>query len=152
MKIYTNKLTDPNTRIRLGVGVIIARNEGEILLEKRSDNGLWGLPGGSVVPGESVINAAVREVKEETNLDICITGMLGVYSDPADSRIVKYPDNVVHLVDCIFKAKIISGKLQMSHESLDLRFFFQKDFPVDIAPPAIQVIQDYFEGKSVVFC
>ena len=54
--------------IRPGVSAIILTAEG-LLLQRRADNGLWGLPGGGVEPGESVTEALVREVREETGLD-----------------------------------------------------------------------------------
>ena len=56
-------------------------------LKKRSDNSMWGLSGGAIDPGESVINATIREAKEETNLDVEIDGLLGIYSEPSDGRI-----------------------------------------------------------------
>lgn len=150
--MYNNTLIDPQTTVKAGVGLIILDDEHRILLERRSDNGLWGLSGGAVEPGETILNAAIREAKEETNLDIKITGMLGVYSDPADGRIVTYPDNgdVRHLVDVIFIAEIISGKMRKSHESMDLRFFGPDSLPSDIAPPALRPLTDYTAGKMFV--
>ena len=55
---------------------------GRILLLRRKDNELWALPGGVMQPGETIAAAAVREAKEETNIDVEITGLVGVYSDP----------------------------------------------------------------------
>ena len=92
-----------NTSVRAGVGVFVLQEGGTILLEKRSDCGLWGLPGGKIEPGESIRQAAEREVLEETGLLIQITRLIGVYSDPA-GRIVTFPDDgdSVHLVDYNF--------------------------------------------------
>ena len=150
--MYSDKLHSPHATVKAGVGVIIMDSDNRILLERRSDNGLWGLSGGAIDPGETIINAAMREAKEETNLDIEITGMVGVYSDPADGRIVTYPDNgdVRHLVDVILTAKVISGKMRKSHESLDLSFFHRESLPSDIARPALRPIHDFLEGKTFV--
>ena len=152
-KMYASIVTDSNTTIRLGVGVIILDNESRILLEKRSDNGIWGLPGGAIDPGESVINATIREAKEETNLDVEIDGLLGIYSEPSDGRIVTYPDNgdVRHLVDVVFTALVmVSGQMKKSDESLDLKFFQPDLIPSSIVPLAIQPIRDYAANNKFI--
>jgi len=146
--MYAPKKPDANTRVKAGVGVIVVDEAGSILLERRSDNGMWGLPGGAIEAGESVRQAALREVQEETGLHIRITGLLGVYSEPA-GRIVTYPDkgDVAHLVDIAVIAEMISGKLTLSRESLELRFFPLDSLPPEIVPPAQQPIQDFVQGR-----
>lgn len=58
-----------------------------ILIERKNPPPGWALPGGFVDIGETTEQAAIREAKEETNLDIALTDLLGIYSDPArDSR------------------------------------------------------------------
>jgi ADP-ribose pyrophosphatase YjhB (NUDIX family) len=147
--MYAKKAADANTRVRVGVGVIVLDSRGWILLEKRSDCGMWGLPGGKIEPGESVTEAAVREVKEETGLNVEITRLLGVYSEP-ESHIVTFLDNgdVVHLVDILLEAKIRSGELSISSESEALQFFNPTALPWDIVPPALAPLQDFLEGKT----
>ena len=135
-------------RVRVGVGVVI-RGPGEtILLEKRRDCGWWGLPGGKVEPGESLVDAAVREVREETGLAVEVTHLIGVYSDPC-GRIVTYPDNddVVQLIDVVVGARVLSGSLMCSQESEEVRFFPPTQLPEEIVPPARQPIADAFEGQ-----
>jgi len=148
--MYSKKVIDPhNTHVKVGVGVIVVDDRGRVLLEKRSDNGMWGLPGGGIEPGESVYETAVREVKEEAGLDIEITGLVGVYSEPWAGRIVTYPDNgdVRHLVDIVLIAEMISGKMSISGESLDLRFFNPDSFPTELVPPAKKPLRDFVAGK-----
>ena len=65
------------------VNVAVTNDAGEILLIRRSDNGNWALPGGAVDLGESLTQAAVRETREETGVDCEITGLSGIYTDPA---------------------------------------------------------------------
>lgn len=145
--MYAPRLADAKTIVRVGVGVIVCNSRRQILLEKRSDCGWWGLPGGRIEPGESAIQAALREVKEETGLEVEITQLLGVYSEPAE-RIVTFPDNVVHLVDIVVAARIISGELQCSIESEQLQFFDPTALPSEIVPPARAPLQDFGQGKT----
>lgn len=147
--MYDRREADAHTLVKAGVGVIVTDGRGNILLERRSDNGLWGLPGGSIEPGESICRAACREIREETGLDIRITGLLGVYSEP-EKRIVTYPDNgdVAHLVDIVLTAEIMAGELTLSPESLELRFFPRDLLPEGIVPPAHQPLEDYRNGRS----
>lgn len=141
------------THVRTGVGIVILDAEIRILLELRSDCGLWGLIGGGVEAGESLQEAAHRETYEETGLSISITGLLGVYSGPTD-RIVTYSDNIVQLIDVIFTASVSGGSLRCSEESQSLEFFAYNDVPFNgaIVPPARQPIQDFLAGLSNVVC
>ena len=149
--MYAKRAADANTAVRAGVGVFVRDQRGWILLEKRSDCGLWGLPGGRIEPGESVITAAEREVKEETGFDIKVTRLIGIYSEP-EVRIVTFLDNgdVVHVIDIILEAQINSGELTCSQESEELRFFPKNSLPsaINIAPPARAPIDDYLKGLS----
>lgn len=65
----------------LGVNVVLFKNK-QVLLTKRSDLPIWCLPGGHVEAGESIVEAAIREVKEETGMEVSLVRMLGVYSRP----------------------------------------------------------------------
>ena len=138
-----------NIKVKAGVGAIILDSEKRILFEKRRDNGMWGLIGGGIKSGETVRQALKREAKEESGFDIEISELIGVYSKPSDGRIVTYPDNgdVVQLVDIIFVANIVSGKMRLSNESLKLEFFGYDNLPKDIVPPAVKPLQDYFAQK-----
>jgi 8-oxo-dGTP pyrophosphatase MutT (NUDIX family) len=118
--------------IRPGVTAVILTPEG-LLLQRRSDNGLWGLPGGSVEPGESVTEAVVREVREETGLDVRPTRLVGVYSAPELGQVTTYPDgNVIHYISSSFDCVVLGGTLTLNEESLELRYFDPEDLPVDL--------------------
>ncbi|MBI4735100.1 MAG: NUDIX domain-containing protein, partial [candidate division NC10 bacterium] len=122
------------TQLRPGVAAIISNGEGKILLQRRSDNGLWGLPGGSVEIGESVRDAIVREVREETGLTVEGVCLIGVYSDPK-VQVVRSPDgNVVHYISSVFACRILAGTLQTCDETLDLQFFDPAQLPEDLVP------------------
>ena len=66
------------------VDVVIPSEEGVVLIRRGSDpyEGMWALPGGFAEVGETVENAAVREAKEETNLEVELERLVGVYSEP----------------------------------------------------------------------
>ena len=77
---------DPNApqanSLVVAVTVIVRAEDGAILLIQRSDNGLWAAPGGAQELGETVTAAAIREVREETGLEVSVSGVSGIYSDP----------------------------------------------------------------------
>jgi ADP-ribose pyrophosphatase YjhB (NUDIX family) len=120
--------------IRPGVAAVIFE-DGGVLLQRRDDNGKWGLPGGGVEPGESVAAAVVREVREETGLEVEPLRLIGVYSDPANHQVVVYPDgNVIHYVSTVFECAIRGGALACGAESLELGFFPPDALPADTLP------------------
>jgi len=120
--------------IRPGVAAVIFQDE-RVLLQRRDDNRQWGLPGGSVEPGESVRTAVIREVHEETGLDVEPLRLIGVYSDPANHQIVTYPDgNVIHYVSSVFECAVRGGTLTCCEESLELAYFAPDALPADTLP------------------
>ncbi|OGB99005.1 MAG: hypothetical protein A3G35_17890 [candidate division NC10 bacterium RIFCSPLOWO2_12_FULL_66_18] len=139
------------TELRPGVAAIISNGEGKILLQRRSDNGLWGLPGGSVEIGESVRDAIMREVREETGLTVEVVRLIGVYSDPT-VQIVRYADgNVVHYISSVFACRILAGTLQTCDETLDLQFFDPAHLPEDLVPMHHLRVQDWTTNTPAAF-
>jgi ADP-ribose pyrophosphatase YjhB (NUDIX family) len=139
------------TQLRPAVAAIITDAEGKILLQRRSDNGLWGLPGGSVEIGESVHQAILREVREETGLTVEVLRLIGVYSDPR-FQVVRYPDDtVVHYVSILFGCRISSGTLQTCDETLDLKFFRSTQLPSDLMSMHRIRIEDAVANRPPAF-
>jgi ADP-ribose pyrophosphatase YjhB (NUDIX family) len=138
--------------IRPGVAVIIMDEEKRVLLQKRSDVGLWGIPSGHVEPGETVAEAAIREVQEETNLQIHILKLVGVYSEP-NSQVFKYPNGkTVHFITTCFLAEVIGGQLRCnSSESLDVRFFPITDLPSGLLDMHPKWLDDALANKNWSF-
>lgn len=128
-----------------GATVILLDEQKRILLQHRTDNGLWGLPGGIMELGETVEEAAKREVYEETGLTVLSLKLFGVYS--GSGQYYKYPngDEAFH-VAVTFIADRFEGCLHIDgDESRDLKFFGPGSLPVDIVPPDKPIIEDYIK-------
>jgi ADP-ribose pyrophosphatase YjhB (NUDIX family) len=118
---YDDPAAPAPNRIVPAVTAVVANEAGEILLQRRADNGLWALPGGVVEVGESVAQAVLREVKEETGLDVEPVGIVGVYSDPR--HVIAYADGEVRQqFSLCFAARNVGGALRVSEESTEVRF------------------------------
>ena len=102
--------------------VIFNENRDAILFTRRTDNGQWCLPGGTMEPGESVEETCIREIWEETGLDIRICKLIGVYSSP--HMVIQYADNIRwQLVSMSFEAEIVGGSLGLSDETTEFGYF-----------------------------
>ncbi|WP_338741518.1 NUDIX domain-containing protein [Actinomadura luteofluorescens] len=99
------------------VNVVVENYKGEILMIRRTDNDNWALPGGAIDIGESVTQAAIRETKEETGIDVEITGLVGIYSDP--KHVIHYTSNneVRQEFSIVLTARCLSGKIRVSDEA-----------------------------------
>lgn len=110
----------PNSLV-VAASAVVTDEQGRILLQRRRDNDLWALPGGGMEMEDSLPGAAVREVKEETGLDVEITGLVGTYTDPR--HVIAYTDGEVRRqFNVCFTARITGGELAISDESTELRF------------------------------
>jgi 8-oxo-dGTP pyrophosphatase MutT (NUDIX family) len=110
----------PNS-LKPAASAVITNERGEILMQRRADNDLWALPGGTMDLGESIAQTAVREVREETGLDVEISGLVGVYTDPR--HLIEYSDGEVRQqFNICFTARVRGGELARSDESTDLRW------------------------------
>jgi ADP-ribose pyrophosphatase YjhB (NUDIX family) len=130
---------------------IVLNGQGEILLQKRSDNHLWALPGGTMIPGESIANCVHREVKEETGFDVRPDYIVGLYSNPA--HVIAYSDGEVRQQFSIcFFCTLVGGELHTSEESLDVRFFALQDTIQLHMHPSIRLrIQHFQEHRAQPF-
>ncbi|GLI00675.1 NUDIX domain-containing protein [Phytohabitans aurantiacus] len=112
---------EPNSLVPGGQALVVDE-AGRILLQRRTDSGNWSLPGGVMEMGETIGHAAVREVREETGLDVELTGILGIYTDPG--HIIAYADGEVRQEFVVtFTAKTVGGELRGSDESTEIGWF-----------------------------
>jgi 8-oxo-dGTP pyrophosphatase MutT (NUDIX family) len=116
---------EPNSLVA-AASAVVTDGAGRILLQRRRDSGLWALPGGGMDLGDTLPGCAVREVMEETGLDVEVTGLVGTYTDPR--HIVAYDDGEVRRqFNVCFTARIVGGALAISEESTELRFVAPAD-------------------------
>ena len=110
---------------------ILYDEEKGILMQRRSDTGNWGIPGGGLEIGESEIDGLYREVKEETNLDIFNPKLFYVRSNVH----MVYPNgDETYYTDIVFYVNEYSGELKLDEESLELKWFKLNELPDDIMP------------------
>ena len=139
-------------QIRPGVSAVIIDPDGRVLLQQRTDNDCWGLPGGAVEFGESVLAALHREVMEETGLTVEIGRLVGVYSHPDHHQIITYPDgNVFHFVSTCFECRPIGGTLTLGDETSGLAWFVPPAWPPDLMPVHRLRIEDALTRATTPF-
>lgn len=130
----------------LGACVIPILPSGEIVLVRRKDSGLWGLPGGIVDWGETVLAAAQRELYEETGLTFTgLDRLVGVYSAPGR-------DPRFHSV-CVAIALHVEGIPQVadSRELLEIKAFAADNLPhTRLSHDHLRQLEDYFQGATVL--
>ncbi|MCH7736390.1 MAG: NUDIX domain-containing protein [Chloroflexi bacterium] len=109
--------------LRVGASALIFdESRGKILMTQREDNGRWCLPGGAMDPGESADETCVREVLEETGLQVRVTKLVGIYTTP--DLLIEYRDgNKVQPVTFSFEAEITGGELVLSNETIDFGWY-----------------------------
>ncbi|MER7769977.1 NUDIX domain-containing protein [Kitasatospora sp. NPDC096140] len=102
--------------------VVVVDDAGRVLLQRRTDNGMWALPGGKMDIGESLAGCGVRETREETGIDIEITGIVGTYTDPR--HVFAYDDGEVRQEFSIcLLGRPLGGELRVSDESYEVAWF-----------------------------
>lgn len=124
------------------VDVIIEVEGGIVLIQRKNPPYGWALPGGFVDYGESLEEAAIREAKEETSLDVELLSQLGAYSDPdRDPR--------QHTISVVFIARSRSkGKPEASDDALEVGVFDAESLPENLAFDHNKILKDYFEPLS----
>lgn len=134
-----------NMVMLMSTAVIITNEHNQILLQKRTDNGLWGLPGGLLELDETIEECAIREVKEETNLDIKITKFIGVFVNPL---MTWRKQDKAKVFGFGFVGEVVGGKLHINdEESLELKYFDQKNMPELHSQDNQELVKAYLAGK-----
>lgn len=122
------------------VDILIEMGDGIILIRRKNPPYGWAIPGGFVDYGETVEEAAVREAKEETGLDISELRQFHVYSDPArDAR--------VHTISTVFTARG-HGRPVASDDAVEIGVFTRDHLPQDLAFDHPAILRDYFSKRK----
>ena len=124
-------------------GCVIFNDKGQVLLQKRSDDGLWGNPGGVMELGETIYDATIREVKEETNLSILKEDLelFSIYSGENQHHFYPNKDEVYY-VNIVLKTTIKDGEIKKDYESQEVKFFDLNKIPEDVTTGFKPIRQD----------
>jgi len=136
------KLTGPRKLI-LNCGGVVIEKDGKVLFQRRADNGKWGLIGGLVEMNETYAQAAVREAREETGLEVKLTGFLGIFHN---HDMVWANGDAAHVISAMYTAEIVSGEPRIDEESFELRFFGKDEFPELFAEDHIAALEAWRSG------
>ncbi|WP_322750574.1 MULTISPECIES: NUDIX domain-containing protein [unclassified Frankia] len=127
----------PTSR-KASASAFVRNDTGGVLLLRRPDNGLWTIPTGGVKKNETVAAAAVRETREETGLDIDITGLVGIFSDPR--HVIRYSDGEVRQpINICFRAIPTGGNLTTTDEASEVLWVEPADIAGFTIHPAIML-------------
>ena len=130
---------------KIAVNAVVFNGKGEVLLAKRTDNGLWCLPGGHVDVGETLVQACLRELQEETGLKAEVEKLVGVYSDTKNSlHISQGPE--WHTIRVSFLCKVVGGTIAPSEETSEIGYFDVNHLPPLITDHA-QRVKDALAGR-----
>ncbi len=134
----------------VAAGAMVTNEKGEVLLVKNPRRG-WEFPGGQVENGEDLIQAVIREVKEEAGVDIKVISLAGVYSNTKSYLGWDNKTFVPTKVIFDFIAEYIDGELKTSEESIEVGWF-EKDQVMDlITEPYIRDrMNDMLEYKGKI--
>ena len=126
----------------VGAGIFVLDKRDRLLLLKRSDNGCWGIPGGATEPGEVLENAARRETREETSLEIGEMSLFGVFSGP--ELYYKYPNgDEVYNVTVIYLSRDWRGEIMLNEEHTEWKWFAAIEIPENVSPPIKPIIEQF---------
>jgi ADP-ribose pyrophosphatase YjhB (NUDIX family) len=144
-------LNDPDApaanRVVPGASAVVLDEAGRILLHRRDDNELWSIPGGGMEVGERIADTVVREVREETGLEVEPEAIVGIYSNP--QHVVEYGvGEIRQQFSVCFACRLVGGELATSDESLEIGYFTPAEIEAMPVHESIRLrIRHYLEHR-----
>jgi ADP-ribose pyrophosphatase YjhB (NUDIX family) len=136
--------------IVVAVTAVVRDDGGRVLLIRRTDNGLYAIPGGAVEVGEMLTQAVRREVLEETGVLVEVTGLVGVYSDP--EHVIEFTDGEVRQEFSVcFRARPVGGELRTSEESAEVLWASSGELGVLDIHPSIRLRIRHGLGRATPY-
>lgn len=140
---YNDPQAPPANSVVPSTTAVVTDDQARILLVHRRDNDLWALPGGGMELGESIAQCAVREVKEETGLDVQITGLVGVYTNPR--HVIAYDDGEVRQqFSLCFTTRLLGGEPLIDAESTDIAWISPENLDDLTIHPSMRLRIDHY--------
>ena len=141
-----------NKQILPAVAAAIFNEKAEILLQRRKDVNQWCIISGHVEFGETIEQALLREIEEETNSTADLIRFIGVYSSPA-SQTYTYPDRTVQYVTSYFEARLTTDIQEgfSNNETQELKFFSTDQLPENLATINPYWLSDAMTKEKTVF-
>jgi ADP-ribose pyrophosphatase YjhB (NUDIX family) len=121
----------------IGAFAIIFDDSGRVLLCHRRDLDVWNLPGGGAEKGEMPTESVIREVWEETGLEVAVERLAGVYGKTDKDELV-----------FTFICRVLGGQLAVTDESSECQYFEVDDFPINTIPKHVERIHDAVRSSS----
>ncbi|MFE1267542.1 NUDIX domain-containing protein [Streptomyces sp. NPDC058758] len=131
------------------VTAFVVNDAGEVLLERRSDNGRWGMPGGVQEIGENIAGTVVREVLEETGIHVEVVGLVGIFTDPG--HVIAFADGEVRQeFSLCFRARPVGGEIKVSSESFAVRWVPRSELDaLDVSPTTRRRLEEGFRNAPI---
>lgn len=125
---------------KIGIFAIILDDNKSILICHRRDYNLWNLPGGGLNEKETPEQGIIREVREETGLDIAVEKITGLYVKDIKNELV-----------ISFLCNITGGKMELTDEADEIKHVALQDIPNNFPPKQLERIKDYFENPQKTY-
>ncbi len=134
---------------QVDVRTVVFDNEDRLLLVQERSDGKWSLPGGWADVGFSASEVAVKEVQEETGLDVKADRLIAVF----DKKCHPHPPHLHYVYKMFIECRLVGGVLQKAFDILDLGFFDENHIPSDISeervtPGQIKLMFEYHRNPD----